>query len=53
MTIDFSDFAYNDPVHALRREGGRKAIVALETEYLEAAHDAALDLRRWPGAVRR
>jgi peptidoglycan/xylan/chitin deacetylase (PgdA/CDA1 family) len=42
VTIDFSDFAYNDPYTRCVAKGDDKAIVALETEYLEAAHDAAL-----------
>ena len=42
VTIDFSDYAYNDPYTRCVAKGDDTAIVALENEYLEAAHDDAL-----------
>ena len=42
VTTDFSDYAYNDPYARCVAKGDDAAIVALENEYLEAAHDDAL-----------
>jgi peptidoglycan/xylan/chitin deacetylase (PgdA/CDA1 family) len=51
VTVDFRDFAYNTPYARCVAKGDDKAIAALENEYLDAAHDSALNAQKMAKAL--